>query len=167
MKSLTAFLPKEYLTLAEGILEEHFPEDFEIDLNGRTLPWEAAILIPFVDEDSFIAAELSLFTAGMQLSQDEWKRNTIQFVFPSYHFDSNLYKQRRLSTHNTKKVKALISGMEDVDDFTKLEFHSDYEKVGQFSFSSKLLSGVVTPCPDFPSFKWLGVNGLVYTDKYV
>jgi 5'-3' exonuclease len=36
-------------------------------LNGRTLPWEAAILIPFVDEELFIMAENNLFESGMVL----------------------------------------------------------------------------------------------------
>jgi 5'-3' exonuclease len=43
--------------LAKGKLVEFFPSHFDIDLNGRTLPWEAAVLIPFADEDLFISAE--------------------------------------------------------------------------------------------------------------
>jgi len=50
IKSLRAFVPKPYVQLAEGVLKEYFPDDFEIDLNGRTLAWEALILIPFADE---------------------------------------------------------------------------------------------------------------------
>lgn len=41
-------------------LREYFPDDFDIDLNGRALPWEAACLIPFVDETLFITHELQL-----------------------------------------------------------------------------------------------------------
>jgi len=52
-------------------LSEFFPEDFDIDLNGRTLPWEAAILIPFADELLFIEVEQKLFEQGMQLSKEE------------------------------------------------------------------------------------------------
>jgi 5'-3' exonuclease len=51
---LKQFLPINYLSIAQGELNEYFPQDFDIDLNGRTLPWEAAILIPFVEEDYFI-----------------------------------------------------------------------------------------------------------------
>lgn len=68
---MRAFLPKEYLELAEGALSEYFPSDFDIDLNGRTLPWEAVVLIPFVDEDVFIEAEKKLFARGMTLSPVE------------------------------------------------------------------------------------------------
>lgn len=65
VKSVRAFLPKEYVQLAEGVLNDYFPSSFDIDLNGRTLPWEAVVLIPFVDEDLFINAEKTLFDAGM------------------------------------------------------------------------------------------------------
>lgn len=60
VKSLRAFLPLPYTDLATGSLIEYFPDDFEIDLNGRALPWEAAVLIPFVDEDVFLGAEYEL-----------------------------------------------------------------------------------------------------------
>jgi len=58
-------------------------------LNGRTLPWEAAILIPFADEELFISLEDRVFEDGMKLTDTEKERNTVTFVFPSYHFDSN------------------------------------------------------------------------------
>jgi len=47
-------LPDSYAEIAGGVLKEYFPPDFEIDLNGRALPWEAICLIPFVDENLFI-----------------------------------------------------------------------------------------------------------------
>jgi len=50
-------MPPQYAELAQGALRNFFPDDFDIDLNGRTLPWEAAILIPFADEELFISAE--------------------------------------------------------------------------------------------------------------
>lgn len=60
VKSLKNFVPKPYLSLAQGPLKEFFPDDFDIDLNGRTLPWEAAILIPFANEALFISEEAKL-----------------------------------------------------------------------------------------------------------
>jgi 5'-3' exoribonuclease 1 len=55
--SMAKFLPPQYAELARGPFAKFFPDGFEIDLNGRTLPWEAHILIPFVDEDDFLSAE--------------------------------------------------------------------------------------------------------------
>lgn len=74
------------------MLNDYFQDDFEIDLNGRTLPWEAAILIPFVDERLFIDSEASLFEAGMQLDKVEWNRNTTSFKYPSYYYDHAMAK---------------------------------------------------------------------------
>ena len=50
-------LPADYKNLATGVLEKYFPADFDIDLNGRTLPWEAICLIPFVDDSLFLDTE--------------------------------------------------------------------------------------------------------------
>lgn len=37
---------------------------------------------------------------------------------------------------------------------------NDYEKVGSSSFSSKLLTGNITPMAGYPSLFWLNVNDL-------
>jgi 5'-3' exonuclease len=50
-------LPPGYGQIAKNDLKRYFPLDFDIDLNGRALPWEAACLIPFIDEKSFIEHE--------------------------------------------------------------------------------------------------------------
>lgn len=84
IKSLRPFVPKEYVQLAEGVLKDYFPDDFEIDLNGRTLAWEAIILIPFADEQLFIAEEAKL---GLKMEGQLLERNTVSFVYPSFSFD--------------------------------------------------------------------------------
>lgn len=47
-------LPTYYRPVAEGDLKEYFPEDFPLDLNGKTIAWEAIVLIPFCDEKLFL-----------------------------------------------------------------------------------------------------------------
>ena len=70
------FLPAPYAELAAGPFAKYFPTSFEIDLNGRTLPWEAVILIPFVDEDLFLSAERELTDSGkLVLTDRERTRN--------------------------------------------------------------------------------------------
>ena len=163
VKSLRAFLPPQYLTLAQGVLAEYFPDDFDIDLNGRTLPWEAAILIPFVDEDKFIDAEGTLFENGMKLSTIEFEKNTTSFIYPSYTYDHSLAKSK-----NGKPLESTLGSMKELkNDFTTIEYHHDYEKCGTFGFQSALLQGVNLPCTNYPSLNWLGVNELDYTDKFV
>ena len=68
-------LPPGYESIAKSHnCREFFPMDFDIDLNGRALPWEAACLIPFVDEALFIKHEAELLSAS-PLSHEETKRN--------------------------------------------------------------------------------------------
>ena len=47
-------LPEAYGDLARGDLVEYFPENFAVDLNGKTVAWEALVLIPFADEVLFL-----------------------------------------------------------------------------------------------------------------
>jgi 5'-3' exonuclease len=57
IKSIS-LLPEGYMSVVKNEqLIEYFPLDFDIDLNGRALPWEAACLIPFVDEQKAIRLE--------------------------------------------------------------------------------------------------------------
>lgn len=130
-------------------------------MNGRTLPWEAAILIPFADEELFVQAEKNLFERGMQFTDEEWKRNTVSFTYPSYKFDANLKK-------NSKELTSSLKGMESYKpDASIVEFHSDYEKCGQFGFKSALPEGIIYPAHDFPSTYWLDVKSLHYTEKFI
>jgi 5'-3' exonuclease len=48
--------------------------DFDIDLNGRALPWEAACLIPFVDERLCIEMEGKMVLDN-PLNEDDKRRN--------------------------------------------------------------------------------------------
>jgi len=67
-------LPDGYDTIANGELIDFFPADFDIDLNGRALPWEAACLIPFVDETRAIELEKEMLQTH-PLSEEDKRRN--------------------------------------------------------------------------------------------
>jgi len=92
LKSI-GLLPPGYGGIARSEeLRAFFPQDFDIDLNGRALPWEAACLIPFVDEKLFIENESKMIHAGPQFSDEDKKRNQIYFYFKKYRYDSGLKK---------------------------------------------------------------------------
>ena len=61
LKSIN-LLPDCYEDIARGDLVEYFPEDFPIDLNGKTVAWEALVLIPFADEGLFQQKEEEMFS---------------------------------------------------------------------------------------------------------
>ena len=68
-------LPECYEHIARGDLVEFFPEDFGIDLNGKTVAWEALVLIPFADENLFIEKEAQMMAAGSVINDEEKMRN--------------------------------------------------------------------------------------------
>ncbi|CAM9869169.1 unnamed protein product, partial [Hapterophycus canaliculatus] len=73
------FLPSPYGSLMlspESPIIDFYPEDFEIDMNGKRNPWEAVNVLPFIDSYRLRAAvkELCPPTA---LSQKETERNTM------------------------------------------------------------------------------------------
>lgn len=79
-------LPDHYSEIVKECLAEFFPNDFDIDLNGRALPWEAACLIPFVDENLLISEESRILSVTTN-SEEEIKRNTVSFNYKSFTYD--------------------------------------------------------------------------------
>ena len=79
-------MPNQYADIILGILNPYFPETFELDLNGRSLPWEAACLIPFVDEALFIEHECKMLSS-LPLGDHDTHRNTIKFEYIGYVYD--------------------------------------------------------------------------------
>ena len=67
------------------MLEKYFPSDFDIDLNGRTLPWEAICLIPFVDDSLFLNNEQQV--KHDSLDEVDRTRNQITFAYKAYVYD--------------------------------------------------------------------------------
>lgn len=78
-------LPPAYGQIAKNELSEFFPEDFDCDLNGKTLSYEAIVLIPFCSELRVLEEEAKIITSGrVQLTEAEKLRNTISFGCFSY-----------------------------------------------------------------------------------
>ena len=64
-------LPPIYKAVQQT-LDEYFPEDFDLAFNGKSLPWEAACLIPFANEKVFLEQEKKVFSdKGYNLSAKE------------------------------------------------------------------------------------------------
>jgi 5'-3' exoribonuclease 1 len=69
-------LPSCYKRIATEELNEFFPDDFSVDLNGKTLAWEAIVLIPFCDQTLFLEAEKRMIASGKaQYTDRENNRN--------------------------------------------------------------------------------------------
>ena len=53
------------------------------------------------------------------------------------------------------------------ENFTRFKVNDEYKSVGAHSFVSKILPNVISPCFEFPSFKWLNVVKFEYDEIWV
>ena len=101
-------LPPSYGPIAKNDLKEYFPLDFDIDLNGRALPWEAACLIPFCDEKIFIEKETEMLTT-QPLSQEDKTRNQIFFFFKSFKYDPTVKQSQEVVLPLRSTIKKIAN----------------------------------------------------------
>lgn len=81
-KSIVPISYHDLMTSPDSPIIEFYPRDFELDMNGKKMEWEAVVKIPFIDEKKLLAAMKQKDTL---LSEEETKRNefgvTIKFSF--------------------------------------------------------------------------------------
>ncbi|KAL6722155.1 exonuclease II Exo2 [Lecanora helva] len=62
----------DLMTNPKSPIIDFYPRDFELDMNGKKMEWEAVVKIPFIDEDRLLPA---MATKDFLLSQEERDRN--------------------------------------------------------------------------------------------
>ncbi|OKL64390.1 hypothetical protein UA08_00403 [Talaromyces atroroseus] len=82
----------ELMTSPESPIIDFYPRDFELDMNGKKMEWEAVVKIPFIEEQRLLSA---MATREHLLSPEEKARNefgvtlkftyspSIEFIYPS------------------------------------------------------------------------------------
>lgn len=82
----------DLMTSPESSIIDFYPRDFELDMNGKKMEWEAVVKIPFIDEKRLLPA---MATKEHLLTPEEKARNefgvtlkftyspSIEFVYPS------------------------------------------------------------------------------------
>lgn len=88
-------VPEAYhplMTSSESPIIDFYPRDFELDMNGKKMEWEAIVKIPFIEEDRLLAA---MATKDDGLTAEEKARNSfgvslkfthskdLDFIYPS------------------------------------------------------------------------------------
>jgi len=63
----------DLMTNPDSSIIDFYPRDFELDMNGKKMEWEAVVKIPFIDEKRLLGA---MATKDHLLSEDEQKRNS-------------------------------------------------------------------------------------------
>lgn len=142
--SSAGLLPEPYrclMTDPDSPLAEFYPRSFIVDMNGKRWPWEATVLLPFLDAKRLVEVATDKVQSHM-LTDAENARNQA--------------KEPLVYSHNPNRssfVPALNSSEEEY-------FASFYSNaVSQVHsmpttrtvFEPKLLDGVITPSPGFPS----------------
>lgn len=81
-KSIVPISYHDLMTNPDSPIIEFYPRDFELDMNGKKMEWEAVVKIPFIDEKRLLAA---MKQKDSLLSKEETKRNefgvTIKFSY--------------------------------------------------------------------------------------
>ena len=70
-----AIVPKSYhdlMTSSDSPIIDFYPRDFELDMNGKKMEWEAVVKIPFIDESRLL---LAMATKEHLLTKAEKERN--------------------------------------------------------------------------------------------
>merc|ERR1712216_1059234 len=81
----SSLLPDPYarlMTEQDSPLADKYPADFSVDQNGKAMPWEAVVLIPFIDEEK-MTAELAKIDHLSELSPKEIARNALGAAWTS------------------------------------------------------------------------------------
>ncbi|KAL8738071.1 MAG: hypothetical protein Q9181_001095 [Wetmoreana brouardii] len=72
----------DLMTNPDSPIIDFYPRDFELDMNGKKMDWEAVVKIPFIDEKRLLSA---MKTRDHLLSQEERDRNefgvTLKFTY--------------------------------------------------------------------------------------
>ena len=71
-KSIVPTAYHDLMTNSNSPIIDFYPRDFELDMNGKKMEWEAVVKIPFIDESRLLPAMKS---KEHLLSQDEKDRN--------------------------------------------------------------------------------------------
>lgn len=129
-------------------MPQFYPDDFDIDFNGKDLPWEAVCLIPFVQEHIALEIEERV-RQNEAFTQEENKRNTYTFNFLEY-----------IASQNTRgKLVSPLKGLKGLSHNKTVErVNMEYADVGSLSFNSFIHKSWKRD-PSYPSFKHMKVTG--------
>jgi 5'-3' exonuclease len=81
-KKIVPAVYHDLMTNPASPIIDFYPRDFELDMNGKKMDWEAVVKIPFIDEKRLLAA---MAPKNKLLSEDEKMRNefgvTLKFTY--------------------------------------------------------------------------------------
>jgi 5'-3' exoribonuclease 1 len=139
-----SIVPKPYRKLMcspDSPIIQFYPEEFEIDMNGKKNPWEGVNLLPFIDVNLLRKSILELCPDHL-LTPDERRRNTLGKVY-LYSFDDAI--------KDTVPSFNRDIGILDIPKCNSRVEMIDGRHPTHISFKPELIPGTQIPYPGFPS----------------
>ena len=155
-------LPEPYAWLmksSKSPIIDFYPENFTVDMNGKRWPWEAVVLLPFINSERLLDSVKTLISDGT-LSEGEKSRNKIAEPIV-------LQKDNTLSVD----INALSEGKSIFGPINGCHVRTSRLKDTQWShstnehenarFKPELLPYLQSPLAGFPTLKEASVQGMV------
>ena len=150
--SIQNLLPKCYYEyfIESKKFDKFYPLTFDMDLNGRSMPWESIILIPFINEKDLLEYESKLSEEGkLIMSESDIRRNQ--------RGKEKLFSKLKSLTDNPipeSEFKGFSFGDKNWWNVEPKDPHSpDY--VGKYFIDYKMTHTSI--CKDFPSMRNLDI----------
>jgi len=150
--SSAELLPRPYQWLMKSLkspIVDFYPESFTVDMNGKRWPWEAVVLLPFIDSERLVSASRTYVTNDL-LSDDERSRNQVEDALV-YSRDSNSNIELP-ALKSGRCFEALSICNVRQEDYRSSKW-SDSNSEAFATFRPQLLPGTTIPYPGFPSLK--------------
>lgn len=144
-KNIVPISYHDLMTNPDSPIIEFYPRDFELDMNGKKMEWEAVVKIPFIDEKQLLAAMKQKDTL---LSEEETKRNEFGVTF-KFSFSPNV---------DMIYFSSLPGHFQDIDHCHCVENTFDLPTIEGLDIHVGLISGVKlgqAALAGFPSLKTL------------
>ena len=144
-------VPKLYqwlMTSPQSPIIHFYPEQFEIDMNGKKNPWEGVNLLPFIDV-AVLKDTIVQHCPPNLLSVKERQRNIFGKVY-AYRYDESY-------TNETVPVPIPNIGMVDLVAACSVGTVLDEPETPTRSFEPRLVAGTQIPYPGFPSLNVLPI----------
>lgn len=97
------------MTSEDSPIIDFYPDDFEIDMNGKKMQWQGVALLPFIEQDRLLSA---IRSKQDQLTDDEKRRNShgvnvmlIMDENPLYQQFQKLYTKKRPSEVSINRME--------------------------------------------------------------
>jgi 5'-3' exoribonuclease 1 len=150
--SSLSLLPLSYQWLmksASSPILEYYPIQFDIDMNGKKNPWEAVVLLPFIDSQRLLEAE-AMYCAPNTLSPLERQRNSFGNIWQTVYDPANL--------ETVPSCNPAIGLMDITKCQTKVT-EVAFDLHPSSPFAAELIPGTVKTCAGFPSLGVLAISG--------